>query len=608
LKSVNSLLKTLALQGEISYLSYYFAEFIAEQATQPLDSLLAFSAALVSEANQQGDVCIMLDRFAEGPLYNTDRFALADLPHAPDIASWSELLLSFGCVGEPGQVAPLILEDQRLYLYRFWFYESQLAEFITAGLIDTDDIDAVKLSQQLRHLYPIASDQAVNEQKLAVALAAKRRFAVVSGGPGTGKTTTVLNILSVLLTQRPNMRIQLVAPTGKAAARMIESIRRSIDFSNLEKDTLNLIPTQAGTIHRLLGFRRNSFDYSRQHRLPLDCVVIDEASMVDLTLMYRLFDALPANARVILLGDRDQLASVSAGNVLGDITGQGQTIHYSKHQNDSLSSIIDQPLKKTGAAGMPISDSVALLTQSYRFDAHSGIDQLAKLINQGDSENSINLLRAPDTQMTWHSNSGERPQASTFESILSSYHAVVASDRIEQAFDAFERCRVLCAVHSGDFGVDAINQKITQSMQSQQWINQSENFTGKPILISTNDYELELFNGDIGLLWCDEDNNLRAYFRDIDQGLRSLPITSLPDHEPAWAMTVHKSQGSEFDSVFLILPGESHNRALSRELLYTAVTRARSKLLIDASEAALETACSIRSQRHSGLAQKLGWA
>jgi len=608
LKSVNSLLKTLALQGEISYLSYYFAEFIAEQATQPLDSLHAVSADLVSEANQQGDVCIMLDRFAEGPLYNTDRFALADLPHAPDIASWSELLLSFGCVGEPGQVAPLILEDQRLYLYRFWFYESQLAEFITAGLIDTDDIDAVKLSQQLRHLYPIASDQAVNEQKLAVALAAKRRFAVVSGGPGTGKTTTVLNILSVLLTQRPNMRIQLVAPTGKAAARMIESIRRSIDFSNLEKDTLNLIPTQAGTIHRLLGFRRNSFDYSRQHRLPLDCVVIDEASMVDLTLMYRLFDALPANARVILLGDRDQLASVSAGNVLGDITGQGQTIHYSKHQNDSLSSIIDQPLKKTGAAGMPISDSVALLTQSYRFDAHSGIDQLAKLINQGDSENSINLLRAPDTQMTWHSNSGERPQASTFESILSSYHAVVASDRIEQAFDAFERCRVLCAVHSGDFGVDAINQKITQSMQSQQWINQSENFTGKPILISTNDYELELFNGDIGLLWCDEDNNLRAYFRDIDQGLRSLPITSLPDHEPAWAMTVHKSQGSEFDSVFLILPGESHNRALSRELLYTAVTRARSKLLIDASEAALETACSIRSQRHSGLAQKLGWA
>ena len=603
-----NLLKTLALQGDISYLSYYFAEFIAEQSSQPLDSMLAYSAALVSEANQQGDVCIWLDRLEETRLFRSDRFALNDLPLAPDITSWRELLLSFDSIGEPGEVAPLILEDRRLYLYRFWFYESQLAEFITTRLNDTDDIDPVKLSQQLQQLYPLVSDEHINEQKLAVAVSVKRRFAVVSGGPGTGKTTTVLNILAVLLSQQPDLRIQLVAPTGKAAARMMESIRRSIDTSMLDKNTLELIPTQAGTIHRLLGYRQDGFVYSRQNRLPLNCVVIDEASMVDLTLMYRLFDALPADARVILLGDRDQLASVSAGNVLGDITGQGQAIHYSEQQNKLLSKILQQPLEQTGTVGMPISDSIALLTQSYRFDSHSGIDQLAKFINRGDSESSINLLHRPDNQITWHSNNGEGPDASTLESILTSYHSVVTSDSVDQAFDAFERCRVLCAVHSSDFGVSALNQQITESMQAKQWISQNVNFSGKPILISSNDYELELFNGDIGLLWHDDEKNLRVYFRDIDQGLRSLSLNSLPDHEPAWAMTVHKSQGSEYDSVFLILPGDSHNRALSRELLYTAVTRARSKLMIDASEAALEFACLTRSQRHSGLAQKLGWA
>lgn len=605
---MKSILKALALQGDISYLSYYFAEFIADQSKQSLDSLLAYSAALVSEANQQGDVCIMLERFATGPLFYSERLPIPDLPVAPDIESWSELLLKFDCVGSPGEIAPLILEESRLYLYRYWFYESQLAEFITTRLEDTPDIDPLKLAQDLHHLYPAMPDHTLNQQKLAVALAVKRKFAVISGGPGTGKTTTVINLLSVLLAQQPDIRVQLAAPTGKAAARMMESIRRSIEFSGLDKNTLQLIPTQAGTIHRLLGFRQSSFRYSRSHRLPLDCVVIDEASMVDLTLMYRLFDALPAQARVILLGDRDQLASVAAGNVLGDITGQGQSLEYSRQQNDSLSSILDQPLIGLAGTGSPISDSVALLTHSYRFDSQSGIGQLAKYINQGNSGEAIQLLQSPESKLTWHLNRQDKPHKTTYENILSNYKAVVTSATVEQAFEAFEQSRVLCAVHTGNFGVEAINHQITKWMLAQQWINHDENFCGKPILISANDYELGLFNGDIGLLWHDQNKNLRAYFRDVDHGFRSLPFTSLPGHEPAWAMTVHKAQGSEFDSVILILPGQDQIRALSRELLYTAVTRARSDLMIDAGKAALEIACATQSQRHSGLAQKLGWA
>lgn len=604
---MNSILKTLAQQGDISDLSYYFAEFISAQAAQPMDSLLAYSAALVSEANQQGDVCIRLDHFEMGLLFNSERLLTSDLPVAPDVETWCNLLLQFDCVGSVGEIAPLILEDQRLYLYRYWYYESQLAEFINARLQDAPDINASRLTQGLHSLYPVNPDETLNQQKLAIALAVTRRFAVISGGPGTGKTTTVINILSTLLAQQNDLRIMLAAPTGKAAARLMESIRRSIESSNLEKNILELIPTQASTIHRLLGYRRDGFRYSRQHRLPVDYVVIDEASMVDLTLMYRLFDALPAQASVILLGDRDQLASVAAGNVLGDITGQGQAIEYSRQQIDSLSSILEQPLPNPSGIGSPISDSIALLTQSYRFDAQSGIAQLALTINQGNSEQALALLLAADNELSWHANTSDKPLPSTYQSILASYQPVVTSDTVEQAFHAFERCRVLCAVHTGDFGVEAINQQVTLSMRARQWIGAEENFCGKPIIIASNDYELGLFNGDIGLLWHDDDNNLRAYFHDVDQGLRSLPITSLPDHESAWAMTVHKSQGSEFDSVILILPGENRRQALSRELLYTAVTRARQNLSIDASNSAIEISCKNRSQRHSGLAGKLGW-
>jgi len=604
---LKSILKALAQQGDISYLSYYFAEFISNLAGQPMDSLLAYSAALVSETNQKGDVCIRLDRFESGLLFNSERLLAIDMPVAPDGESWCNLLLKFDCVGSVGEIAPLILEDQRLYLYRYWYYESQLAEFISKRLKDTPEIDASKLSQDLHNLYPIMPDEKLNQQKLAIALAVKRRFSVVSGGPGTGKTSTVINILAVLLAQQPELRIQLAAPTGKAAARMMESIRRSIETSNLAQNTLNLIPTQAKTIHRLLGFSQGSFRYSRQHRLPVDYLVIDEASMVDLTLMYRLFDALPEQAGVILLGDRDQLASVAAGNVLGDITGQGQAIEYSQQQTDSLVSILEQPLPDPAGNGLPISDSIALLTRSYRFDAQSGIAQLARTINQGNSKEAIELLLAPENNLSWHANTNELPQKTTYQTILSSYQPVVTSDTVEQAFEAFERCRVLCAVHTGDFGVEAINYQVTQSMRTLQWIDLEENFCGKPILIASNDYELGLFNGDIGLLWYDENKSLRAYFYDVDQSLRSLPITSLPSHESAWAMTVHKSQGSEFDSVILILPGENYRQALSRELLYTAVTRARLNLTIDASKSAIEISCKTRSQRHSGLAGKLGW-
>jgi exodeoxyribonuclease V alpha subunit len=331
--------------------------------------------------------------------------------------------------------------------------------------------------------------------------------------------------------------------------------------------------------------------------------------MLDLPLTYRLLDALPARTRIILLGDRDQLASVAAGNVLGDITGHGNPIGYSQSLRRMLALTLGCPVENLPSVDSPapISDSIALLTQSYRFDPKSGIGQLASLINRGDGIGAVEILKQASSSLSLRSPTGNSIEPSTLDWVIQSFRSVVASETVSQALHTFERTRILCAIHSGPFGVDQLNQMITAAIHPNQPFRQGEDYHGKPVLINANDYELNLFNGDTGLLWRDEAGVLQACFRGEDQSIRQLPIHSLPDHMTAWAMTVHKSQGSEFESVLLVLPDDEESRAISRELLYTGVTRARQKLQILGSTKVLVSACEKLTRRSSGLAKKLGW-
>ena len=612
---MSSLLKILADNGDINPVSYFFAEFIADHSAAGPDSLLAYSAALVSENNANGDVCVELSQYLDRPLFSSDRIAPDDMPCGIESGQWRQSLLESACVGSAGGETPLILDDDRLYLNRYWRYESGLADLITSRLQSLADIEPQKLAAQLTPLFPDRTQQQpLFTQELAVALAAIRQFVVISGGPGTGKTTTVIKILALLLSQQPTMRIKLAAPTGKAAARMMESIGARINDALIDPEIRGLIPRQASTIHRLLGYSKYRFRHSANNPLALDCLVIDEASMLDLTLTYRLLDALPAHARVILLGDRDQLASIAAGNVLGDITGHGRVIGYSQTLRHALALILDlaeEEIPQADASG-PISDSVALLTQSFRFSPDSEIGRLAKLINAGDGDGAVALLEQAGSGMSLQSppESGSSKNAitpSALEWILESYRTVVKSETVSQALDVFERSRVLCAIHSGPFGVDQINRLISDRLLPNRPFGPSDDYQGKPILITANDYEQDLFNGDTGLLWRDTGGTLRACFRGEGGGIRELPIYSLPGHGTAWAMTVHKSQGSEFESVLLVLPDDEESIAVSRELLYTGVTRTRRNLLIHSTAKVIIRACEKITQRSSGLATKLGW-
>lgn len=602
--------------GALSPLSYYFARFVSQGTRQGPDSLLAQSAALVSTRNLQGDVCVDLRQFAGQPLFEAPDATGVEIPLGPDLATWRRVLGESNWVGlagpdTPEPMAPLVLEGERLYLGKYWRFEQQVADALRQRLAAVEALDRPRLKEGLDRLFPDPGTGTTDWQRVAAAIAVSRRFAVISGGPGTGKTTTVVKVLTLLLEQHPELRIGLAAPTGKAAARLGESLRGGKAKVQADPEVLAQVPEEASTIHRLLGLDANGRPrHHRENPLLVDCLVVDEASMIDLPLMARLLDALPAAARLVLLGDRDQLASVEAGNVLGDITGHGGPIRYSQEQLKLLEDLgALSPDQAPPASHSPgIADAIALLQVSYRFPAHSGIGGLARQVNEGQGRQALDLLdpRSGFKDIAWIEAQPDRLNPACLDWAVQRYTDYLRQTSPDDALRAFERARVLTALRVGPLGAEAINRLIEERLRSLGLIRGGDDYEGKPVMVTANDYEVGLFNGDIGLLWRDDNQVLRAYFRLAEGQVRAVSVRQLPEHAPAYALTVHKSQGSEFDEVLLVLP-HAPGSQVSRELIYTGITRAKQRVSIHGNPEAFITGCAGRVERSSALAGKLGW-
>jgi exodeoxyribonuclease V alpha subunit len=609
---MSGFLRRLMEGGSLSPLAYYFARFVARGCGADEDGLLARSAALVSLRNLQGDVCVDLGEYTGRPLFGDDSGASPELARAPALGEWLEVLAGAPWVGQPGVNAPLILDRQRLYLGKYWQYEQTVATALRDRLESVAALDTARLADGLGRLFGKTQDGETDWQKLAAAIAASRHFAVISGGPGTGKTTTVVKVLALLLEQHPGLHIALAAPTGKAAARLTAAVRGGKDRVVAPSGVLERIPEEASTLHRLLGAGFGSrFRHNRDNPLVLDCLVVDEASMIDLPLMARLLEALPQRCHLILLGDRDQLASVEAGNVLGDITGHGRDIRYSHSQIDFLEGLG----MATGGGALPgaaspprIADAVGLLRVSYRFAGNSGIGELARRINAGEGEVALRLFE--DNQyrdIAWLDAGEGSLNPACLDWAVERYARYLQEEDVAEALRAFEQTRVLAALQGGPFGVGEINRRIAERLRALGLIKDGEEYHGKPVMVTSNDYEVGLFNGDIGLLWRAADDSLRAWFAFTGNELRSVSIRQLPEHSCAYALTVHKSQGSEFNEVLLVLPS-AESPVLTRELIYTGITRARSRVTIQGERQTFVQGCQRRVQRTSALAEKLGWA
>ncbi len=569
-----------------------FASFFKSETLQPF-------AYLVSKKLSEGHICLPLD---DAGVLNEELPA-----HYKGFIEKKERLKNEPLVGsEPGERQPFILYNNCLYLQRYFAYESLVLERIR----DFGKTEEERLTERMERLYPLAdfirdlftpkqtSVPAANSrtdwQMVAALNAVLNNLTIITGGPGTGKTSTVARILAILYQMNPALRVALAAPTGKAAARMGESLKSA--------------SVKPSTIHRLLGFVPDStyFEHHRSNPLNYDVVIVDEASMIDVSLFAKLLDAIGQDTRLILLGDKDQLASVEAGSLFGDLCqAQGKLNLFSRERATLINSLIADPSRAidegsvTSGSGHPLFQHIIELRHSHRFSGDEGIGRFSKAIITKDKQTLNDFIVSADAQVLVDT----AYSRALFEEFSDGYAEFIREKDIQAALQKMNRLRVLCAVREGEHGVYQVNRRIEKYLQQKKLIRANGGFyENRPVIVTGNNYTVGLYNGDTGIVRPDEKGTLKVWFEDGAEGIKSVIPGYISQAETVFAMTIHKSQGSEFDRVLIVLPDSESNAILTSELLYTAVTRARSKVFLLGSASVILQASDRFVKRASGIA------
>lgn len=606
----------------------------SETDLRPIVSLLA---GLLSKKLSQQDSCLSLRQI---PLQVLNLISVNDHNDLPEVCKQSSLIKSIGYGLTSEQDLPLVFENGNLYLQRYYHYELSLAQLISSRVAELTPFNRDLASSMFEQLFGTTTAGQIDWQKVAVCIAASRRFSMITGGPGTGKTTTVAKLLCFLyglhhansnsnVGAHAKLKIQLVAPTGKAAARMADSLSNArSSLPNALQPALNV---EAGTIHRLLGSRPHSvaFRHNRNNNLHIDVLVVDEASMVDLPLMCKLFEALPSYTRVILLGDPNQLASVEAGSVLSDICNAAVSsegnVQYCLDTLQVIRECTGQHLSEeySNPSATPIQNAMVKLQKSHRFNLDGGIGKLANAIVSGDARSTLAILKQGYDDLDWQSIKATKLSLINSHKIRHTklvaprvaaavdYFKALHNNDIEHAFNLLQNQQILCSQRTGTWGVTAVNRAIEKELAKQGLIDLNHrDYPGRPIMLTQNDHSLGLYNGDIGIVMPDRNQSglQKVWFNMPDGELQGFLINRLPVYETVYAMTVHKSQGSEFPHVYLCLPETIVNdvtKGTSRELLYTGLTRAKDKFVLFADENVVLQSVGRICDRSSGLTQRL---
>lgn len=611
----------------IEAIDYFLARQICQALKQEQNHLLFHSIMATSQALRNGHTCLKLDAEADADYWNNTDESKEGY-HFPRLDDWHEQLSQICFTSVDNQ--PLVYEKNRLYLRRYWQFEGELGDaihtLINKSIISESGNENTQAKKVIDQLFPNLLVDVTEQgfeldwQKIAVANALIRQFTIIAGGPGTGKTFTVTKILAALQSLSDNtLRIAMVAPTGKAAQRLNESIQKAKSVLKTKKlmpdETLYSIPDTASTLHRLLGVipGAHNFRYNESRKLLFDVVIVDEISMIDLPLMTRLMRAVDEHCRIIMLGDADQLPSVAAGSVLADLAPR-QTPGYTLSVSQELADLtgFNIPVLNNRESDCKLNlDHLTVLQKSHRFDGGGEIGQLAKQVINGHSERSWLLLQQGKKQIN-------QVKLNSFnlwiEQMVDHYFVSLFNNKkvqgsssiqtINQAFEQLIQFRFLAATRLGEQGVTQINETIEQYLRTKGLITSSNEFyPGRPIMVTENHYDVGLYNGDTGLLWNNEQGKLQAVFLENDS-IRWLSLGRLPKVETVYAMTIHKTQGSEFSHVGLVLP-ERDSLILSRELLYTGITRASKQLSVWSDRTIWNTGVQRKVQRYSGLEERV---
>ncbi len=506
---------------------------------------------------------------------------------------------------------PFIIEDNRLYFQRYYKYERSIIDRISAfnerSLEQKDDYEERlrSLAPFLNQLYGDAMPEGIHTdwQMVATICALLNDFCIITGGPGTGKTTTVARVLALFLYAESKLRVALAAPTGKAAARMLESLKNASAGMSvaMQEDVASLEPF---TIHRLLGFipQSSRFRHNKNNPLPYDLIIVDESSMLDAALFAKLLDAVGQGSRLILLGDKDQLASVEAGSLFGDLClARGTLNSFTEDQLSLINSLIVDEQRRIGeqhrAPHLTV-PAIVELRYSRRFTGNTGIGLFSKAVINNDEKSLQRFLSENDDQVQLdHSYS-----SLLFADFVSGFEEYLLEEDLSLALKKLNKLRVLCATREGEYGLSNLNRRIEAILEQKGLLRANSLFyENRPVMVTSNNYSVGVFNGDIGIVRKDEFGEMKVWFEDGSGALKPVMPGYIAHAETAFAMTIHKSQGSEFDKVLVVLP-QKETTLLTRELLYTAVTRARSYVLLQATADTIMRTSATRVSRASGIA------
>lgn len=582
-----------------------FAEYFPSEVLKPYLYLL-------SKKLSEGHICMDVN--------NIDKSELASIGYT-SIVRQKELLRE-PLVSNGSNKTPFILLDNQLYLERYFNYETiilnRIKAFIerektqTPGMLEALKQHTVFINGLFKNTIQESEskEQNINWPLAAAITAVLNYFTIITGGPGTGKTTTVAKILSILFTLKPDLKVALTAPTGKAAARMAESLKNASSFaSKLIRSKFETL--EPSTIHRLLGNIKNSphFKHNAENTLNYDVVITDESSMIDVALFAKLLDAVGPNTKLILLGDKDQLASVEAGSLFGDLCqAQTKLNTFSEGRAELINSFIENTTQEISDSYIdsisthPLFEHIIELQRSHRFSDNKGIGKFSKAIIHNKVDAIKEFFSNSDEQVLIDTNYSEK----IFDNFIAGYEEFINEKDTSIALKKMNRLRVLCAVREGERGLYAINKKIEKYLQQKKLIHLTGDFyVNRPIMVTGNNKELQLFNGDIGIIRPDEKGVLKAWFETGKGEVRAVLPGYISNAETVYAMTIHKSQGSEFDQVLVSLPKGDDIQILTRELLYTAVTRAKQKVIVQGSEALILQTSSAFVERGSGIINRL---
>lgn len=583
-----------------------FAEYFEEPAIWPY-------AYLLSQQLTEGNICISMEDIPSN--LNTTPYSSA--------VSAKELMSLKHLVSKNDELnTPFVLHNERLYFQRYFKYETSIIEKLKT-LIATEASCMEDRMMQLESKasliktlvtdYPLEgliTKEKVDWQLVAVTQALLNNFSIITGGPGTGKTTTLAKLLIVLYELDPNATVALAAPTGKASMRMADSLKASkLPFSEETKAKIQAL--KPSTLHSLLGYKKESvnFKYNAGSPLPYNWVVVDEASMIDVPMFSKLLEALGDNCRIILLGDKDQLASVEAGSLLGDLCQTLPSLNmFSSKASSWINEFITDADRKIqpefiGDQSQLMASHIIELKFSHRFNSQGDIGKVSRAVIEGDFEKLDSLI---ENTAGANVKVDHKYEPALLEKFVEAYANYIQEPDIAAALKKLNELRVLVAVRQGPRGLYATNKAIELHLRKIRLLKpDGEFYDHKPIMVTRNMYDLGLLNGDTGIMRKDSNGTLKVWFEDGQGGIKSILPAYLNYTETAFAMTIHKSQGSEFDHVMVILPEGTSNALLTRELLYTGITRAKTSITIQGEMETIKQAVASCVKRISGITGRI---